>query len=348
MDYRILCINIGISGEQEAIWRETLADDPATEREAREGGRTPADKINQKMLHDVQSVLSRLIGKARQLIGNHTTNLAECWMHIRSKFDGGKVINRSQSGSWEHRCMGAGLRQNMGAEWGPQVWKRMANTSPNKVFIDIAQRSAKRVKKDRDRKNTKKAKETRRKSKYNQGDDTAAARSAYNRRDDGITPEEVTEDVPLEHLKNLQTTFYDTKVVVTQEEAMEIEENTRNQAESMEWLVERRKRLTASKVGSIAKMRKTTKKGKKVQELLYSTFRGNDATRYGSAKEGDAIEQYKAIKEKNGHQLKVDKCGLFVSVANPWLAASPDGLVSDPSQGARDQESIQYEREKFK
>ncbi len=35
-------------------------------------------------------------------------------MHIRMKFDGGKVINRSQSGSWEHRCVGAGLRQNMG------------------------------------------------------------------------------------------------------------------------------------------------------------------------------------------------------------------------------------------
>ncbi len=54
-------------------------------------------------------------------------------MHMRSKFDGGKVINRSQSGSWEHRSMGAGLRQNLGKEWGPQAWKDVTDTSPNKV-----------------------------------------------------------------------------------------------------------------------------------------------------------------------------------------------------------------------
>ena len=76
-----------------------------------------------------------MVAKASQLIGNKTTNLAECWMHIRSKFDGGKVVNRSQSGSWEHRCMGAGLQQNLGKEWGPQVWRTMTQSSPNKVFF---------------------------------------------------------------------------------------------------------------------------------------------------------------------------------------------------------------------
>ena len=47
--------------------------------------------------HDIQVLL---ICKADQL--NVTTNLAESWMHVRTKFDGGKVINQSQSGSWEH------------------------------------------------------------------------------------------------------------------------------------------------------------------------------------------------------------------------------------------------------
>ena len=79
-------------------------------------------------------------------------------MHIRSKFDGGKVINRSQSGSWEHRCMGAGLRQNMGMEWGPQAWRSMTNTSPNKVFTDVADlqlRSTKMTKRERQQMNQK-------------------------------------------------------------------------------------------------------------------------------------------------------------------------------------------------
>ncbi len=73
------------------------------------------------MLHDISVALSRLVAKSKQLIGNHTANLAESWMHIRAKFDGVKVINRSQSGSWEHRSMGAGLCQNLGAEWGPRL-----------------------------------------------------------------------------------------------------------------------------------------------------------------------------------------------------------------------------------
>ena len=56
------------------------------------------------------------------------------------------------------------------------------------------------------------------------------------------------------------------------EEAQTIEKKTRQQAE---WKYERRKRITASRVGGIVL-------------VLYSTFRGNEAneaTRYGSEKE---------------------------------------------------------------
>ena len=73
-------------------------------------------EVDPIMLHDISVVLSRLVAKSKQLIGNHTTNLAECWMHIRAKFDGRKKINQSKIGSWEHRCMGAGIRHNMGTE----------------------------------------------------------------------------------------------------------------------------------------------------------------------------------------------------------------------------------------
>ena len=129
---------------QEQLWKETTTDDLSIEREALRGGDVPTD-MDPKMHHDLQVILSRLVGKARQLIENETTNIAESWMHIRSKFDRGKVVNRSQSGSWEHRCMGAGLQQNIGKKWGPACWMDMTDSPPNDVFVDAAECSAKKV-----------------------------------------------------------------------------------------------------------------------------------------------------------------------------------------------------------
>ena len=78
------------------MWKETLGDDPDAEQEVH-GGHIPTE-IDPQMMHDIQALISRLVEKSRQLIRNFTTNLAEEWMQIRCKFDGGKVVNRSQSG----------------------------------------------------------------------------------------------------------------------------------------------------------------------------------------------------------------------------------------------------------
>ena len=328
-----LSLNLDIVSDQERLWEETLADDPATELDARQGGLTPTN-INPRLYHDIEVRLTRLIGKAEQLLGNATTNLAECWMHMRCKFDGGKVINRSQSGSWELRCMGAGLRQNLGREWGPKAWKQMTKTSPNKVYTDTAERSAKTLNQDRKRKNTEQAQERRRRSKYTriEESDTTAARTAYNRHDGGVTPDEVTQDVSPERLEELKSSFYQINVVITQEQAQQIEEETRDQADNENWKYERRKRITASNAGEIAKMKKTTKRSTKVRNLLYTTFRGNAATRYGTAMEEIARNQYITYQRRNGHpDLEVNNCGLIISKRNNWLAATPDGLVEDPS-----------------
>ncbi len=263
-------------------------DDPSVEQEVRHGGIEPVE-VDPKLFHDVQVALSRLVGKAHQLLGNSTTNLAECWMHIRTKYDGGKVINRSQSGSWEGRCMGAGLQQNLGKDWGPKVWEQMSGESPNNIFTRVMDVSVKRVERDRKRKATEKAQESRRRSKYARTDDSFAARRAYSRHD-GVVPEEISSDLPEDYLLELMRNYYNTNVVVTEEKAIEIEQETRNQAQDQQWNVERRKRVTASKVGGIVKMRTTTKRSRKVKELLYNTFRGNSATRYGSAKEFQCIK----------------------------------------------------------
>lgn len=165
---------IGAVSVQEQLWRETVCSTPRTEADAQRGEKTPAN-LNPRMMHDIQILVSRLVGKARQLLGNQTTNLAECWMHIRSKFDGGKVINRSQSGSWEYRCLGAGLQQNLGKEWGPTAWTTMTHSPANQVFANTANSSAKKTAKDRKRKATQQAKESRRSAKYSKVDNSLAA-----------------------------------------------------------------------------------------------------------------------------------------------------------------------------
>ena len=114
----------------------TLADDdPAIERDLKQGGLTSTE-VDTNLYHDIQATLSRLIGKADQLLDNCTTNLAESWMNIRTKFDGGKVINRCQSGSWGHRSNKGWITTKYGREWGPKVWKWVAEASLNKVFKD--------------------------------------------------------------------------------------------------------------------------------------------------------------------------------------------------------------------
>ena len=78
-------------------------------------------------------------------LGNFTTNLAETWMHIRCKFDGGKQINRSQSGSWQACCAGAGLRYNEGAAWGPRTWEHLLSTPPSDIFLNTSMAAVKKL-----------------------------------------------------------------------------------------------------------------------------------------------------------------------------------------------------------
>ena len=320
---------VDIANDQEAIWRETLDQDSSTEAEVRRGGLTPTN-VNQKLLHDIQALLGRLVGKVKQLLSNDTTNLAENWMNVHAKFDGGKVINRSQSGSWQHRCMGAGLRHNLGPTWGPVTWEGKTGSPPNKVFTNAAENSAKILEQNRKRKATEEAKEKRRRSKYTKlGDNSVAARRAYSRHDDGILPDEVMDNITPEELEEKKTQWFQTHVVLTTEAASEIEQQTRNQSDSDKWRAERRKRLTASRTGRIIKMRPKTKRSKRVEEFLYSVFKGNKATNYGSEKEEITRQEYISYQKKNKPTLTVEECGLYISSDNNWLAATPDGVVHD-------------------
>ena len=104
-------------------------------------------------------------------------------MHIRSKFDGGKQINRSQAGSWQGRCAGAGFHCNEGAGWGPTAWQKAVHTEPSSVFKFAAADAIKRTSKDHKRKATAAANLQRKKARHSGTavDNSTSSRKAYSR-----------------------------------------------------------------------------------------------------------------------------------------------------------------------
>ena len=97
------------------------------------------------------------------------------------------------------------------------------------------------------------------------------------------------------------------------------------------WQRARRKRITSSNVGVIARRRKATKVTNKVQSLLYSTFQGNMATEWGELQESCTCDAYIEAKCSSSPGISVKSSGLVIHPEHHWLAASPDGLVTDPS-----------------
>ena len=104
-------------------------------------------------------------------------------MHVRSKFDGGKQINRNQAGLLQGRCAGAGLRCNEGAGWGPITWHKAVHTEPSSVFKFAAANAIKRTNKDCKCKATAAAKLECKKAQYSATaiDVSLSSRMAYSR-----------------------------------------------------------------------------------------------------------------------------------------------------------------------
>ena len=87
--------------------------------------------------------------------------------------------------------------------------------------------------------------------------------------DRDFSPDYFDKDLSPEHLEQLKKN-YETKVVVTPEQATQIKRQTHNQADSDKWIVEGRSRTMASTVGGIVKMRNTYQKS---EDLVHTKFR---------------------------------------------------------------------------
>ena len=92
--------------------------------------------MSEFILRDVNVLLESVASKSSRLINNVTTNLAESCMNVRLKFDGGKVINICQRGSWHIRCYGASIRSDFGPQWAPIVLGQVCTSTPGRFFCE--------------------------------------------------------------------------------------------------------------------------------------------------------------------------------------------------------------------
>ena len=55
-----------------------------------------------------------MAAKSDRLLDNFTSNLAEKWISVRTKFDGGRLYQNCDRGSWLGRCYGGDLKDKFG------------------------------------------------------------------------------------------------------------------------------------------------------------------------------------------------------------------------------------------
>ena len=134
-----------VNDEEDLISEQCSLWSDGTSIEEQENSRTSSGLTNKDlsmcstMLSDIVLILNRLADKSSRLLGNTTTNLAECWMHIRSKFGGGKIFNLCNRGSWFTRCYTGALRFNLGPRWSAIAWQKGTASVPGAHFTKLYQ-----------------------------------------------------------------------------------------------------------------------------------------------------------------------------------------------------------------
>ena len=128
--------------------------------------------------------------------------------------------------------------------------------------------------------------------------------------------------------------LYNQHVCVSPSIISEIEETTRGQHESQKWHHERRLRITASVMKEICHQRPSTSCIAFIKRKLSSTSVDVPAITYGRKSERQAISSYVYYQQSKGKFVQIESCGLYIDKEFPWLAASPDGIVTDLSRAS--------------
>lgn len=115
---------------------------------------------------------------------------------------------------------------------------------------------------------------------------------------------------------------------VNEDQARHIEQNTREQRNSLPWHSVHPYRITASFFGSVRSRRPNSPLDSLVLRIIQPKSFSARTTAYAIENEQIAIKEYITYQCSRGHpDISVSPSGFLVSPTHPFLGASPDGAL---------------------
>ena len=129
-------------------------------------------------------------------------------------------------------------------------------------------------------------------------------------------------------LKRCKQVYQDTTVTAAQVKM--VEEKTRSQSRSKLWFQQRAGRVTTSKLRSVLHTKVTNPSKSLLASICYpeSARFSSEACMYGCWHEEDGRKAYIDLMSNQHESFSVSKSGLVLDESNPFIGASPDGLVN--------------------
>ncbi|XP_077260812.1 uncharacterized protein LOC143896691 [Temnothorax americanus] len=254
----------------------------------------------------IESAIMYLSAYSESLLLELTNNPAELFNSIICKEIGGKRINWGLRGSYNTRVAGAVVQYNT-QQVLTQVHQNVCGNVPP-IVESLEKRRQKKVSMTQNYRQI-----HGKPKKFKQGSGT----------DRYYGPQSQKPDLPADVYQQFEQN-HKQKLLDNAENRDKIEQETRGQNECELWQLLRREMLTASNFGAVCRMRPATSCAAIIKSILYSSFIDNAATKYGRENEKVARNEL-AVKLNK----KITPCGLFIDYENPFLGASPYGLIDE-------------------
>jgi hypothetical protein len=276
------------------------------------------------MFDRILSAVSFLADHANTVMKNLNSNYAELFMSTVCKMVGGKRVDFSKGAGYANRCFSSVLSYNSkGPAWHDNFHATLSEpsasgTTPMKRLA-ASRASAKQAKRRCLAK--KKALLPKRLGPIFSANVESKQRGASDYGPDARKPP-ISSDILAarisEHTQRIQ--------IETPEKQSKLCQSTIGQFSNELYKIERGLRLSSTNFYDVGrKHQKTFDYGKLVSKIMYSTFAGTRETRYGALHEKDGVAAYI---ERHPNR-RVQASGLFVSLSDNYLCASPDGFVDE-------------------